>query len=77
MCTTLTKSGPTLNFGVKEMKERLEKFVNKVSKTVWSHRACYAGLALAYAAGVFGIVDKESVHQCAMALYVALFAQRR
>ncbi|MEM1429612.1 MAG: hypothetical protein AAGG09_09155 [Pseudomonadota bacterium] len=54
------------------MKERIVK----LAKAIWSHRAAYAGLALAYGCGCAGLIDKEVVAQIVTALYAAMFTQR-
>lgn len=58
------------------MFEQLKEKMKIIGAAVWSHRACYAGLALAYGAGCAGWLDKDTVNQVATALYVAIASQR-
>jgi len=51
-----------------------EKFV-KVCAALWCHRMAYAGLALAYGAKCFGIIDADLLAQIVTGLYVAMVAQ--
>ena len=51
------------------------EWMKRIAKTIWSHRASYAGLALAYGAGCAGWIDKETVAQVATAIYVAMVVQ--
>ena len=54
----------------------MKEWMKKVATAIWSHRACYAGLALAYGAGCAGWLDKDTVNQITTALYVAIASQR-
>lgn len=49
--------------------------IKEMCAKVWCHRAMYGGLALAYGAGAFGLIDKEVVGQIATACYVAMLVQ--
>ncbi|WGH78124.1 hypothetical protein [Jannaschia ovalis] len=51
------------------------KTIERIKRAVWTHRATYAGLALAYGAGCLGLIDKATVSQIATACYVALVVQ--
>ena len=53
----------------------MKRWIVKIGKTMWSHRASYAGLAMAYGAGCVGLVDKGVVAQIATAIYVAMVVQ--
>lgn len=55
---------------------RLKTKMKKMWAVIWCHRMVYAGLAGAYGAGCFGLIDKDMVAQVVTALYVALVAQR-
>ena len=55
---------------------KLNDALTKVTRTIWCHRAAYAGLAALYGAGCLGWVDKDVVAQGATALYAVLRAQR-
>ena len=58
------------------MFEQLKEKMKSIGAAVWSHRASYAGLALAYGAGCLGVIDKDAVAQIATAIYLAMVAQR-
>ena len=51
---------------------RLKEAMKKMWAVIWCHRMVYAGLAGAYGALCFGVLDKDVV----TALYVALVVQR-
>ena len=55
--------------------EQLKEKMKVVASAAWSHRASYAGLALAYGAGCIGVIDKGVVAQIATAIYVAMVVQ--
>jgi len=57
------------------MMEQLKVKMKVIGAVVWSHRASYAGLALAYGAGCVGVIDKGVVAQIATAIYVAMVVQ--
>lgn len=57
------------------MMEQLKEKMKWVAAAMWSHRASYAGLALAYGAGCVGVIDKGTVAQVATAIYVAMVVQ--
>ncbi|MEM8801812.1 MAG: hypothetical protein AAGF55_04690 [Pseudomonadota bacterium] len=54
----------------------MKKMMKRVGKAVWSHRAVYLGLAMAYGAKCTGLIDAELLAQLVTALYCALFSQR-
>ena len=56
--------------------ETLKTSTTELARGLWCHRTAYAGLAIIYGAGCFGLVDKDTVAQVATAIYVALSAQR-
>jgi hypothetical protein len=61
------------------MRDRYEKVVEwskKVAAAVWRHRVSYAGLALAYGAGCFGVVEKDAVAQIVTVTYAMMSLQR-
>lgn len=55
---------------------RLKELMMKIWAVIWCHRMVYAGLAGAYGALCFGLLDKDVVQQLVTALYVALVVQR-
>ncbi len=55
---------------------RLKEAMKKMWAVIWCHRMVYAGLAGAYGALCFGVLDKDVVQGVATALYVALVVQR-
>ena len=57
------------------MIEWMKTKTKTVCKAVWCHRVAYGGLAAAYGAGCFGVIDKDTVAQIVTGLYVAMVAQ--
>ena len=55
---------------------RLKEAMKKMWAVIWCHRMVYAGLAGAYGALCFGVLDKDVVQGVVTALYVALVVQR-
>ena len=55
---------------------QLKTKMKSIGKVVWSHRAGYAGLALAYGAKCFGVIDADMLAQIVTVLYCAMFSQR-
>ncbi len=55
---------------------RLKKMMRKMWAVTWYHRMVYAGLAGAYGALCFGLLDKDVVQQVVTALYLLLVVQR-
>lgn len=51
------------------------KKIKEICARMWCHRVMYGGLACAYGAGCFGLIDKEVVGQIATACYIAMVAQ--
>ena len=54
----------------------LKKIVKSALTLLWSHRAMYAALALAYGAGCAGVIEKETVSQICVGIYASMWAQR-
>lgn len=55
---------------------RLKKMMRKMWAVTWYHRMVYAGLAGAYGALCFGLLDKDVVQQVVTALYLLLVVHR-
>lgn len=56
--------------------KRLKEMMKSALILLWSHRAMYAALALAYGAGCAGMIEKETVSQICVGVYASMWAQR-
>ncbi len=58
------------------MWNKIKDVSRQIVRAVWCHRMIYAGLAGAYGALCFDLLDKTVVEQLVCGLYVALVVQR-